>query len=49
MESNTTILYDDYNSVIPRQQSICGTITRQIGSPCRRNGYKIIVIENGEW
>ena len=36
------IIYDDYNSNIPRNQDVIGTITTQFGNPAPRHGCKII-------
>ena len=41
------IVYDDYNSNIPKEQGIIGSITTTIGHSALRNGLKIIeVIDN---
>lgn len=43
------ILIDDYNQRIPREQSIIGTITTNVGNSAPRNGFKIaepIVIDD---
>lgn len=39
-----TIVYDDYNSHIPENQSIIGTITTMFGRDSLRHGFKILVI-----
>lgn len=36
------IIFDDYNSRIPKEQSIIGTLTTNIGNQAKRNGIKII-------
>lgn len=36
------IIYDDYNSNIPKNQDCIGTLTTNIGSSTMRNGIKII-------
>ena len=38
------IAYDDYNSNIPEDPSIIGSITTTIGHSALRNGWKIIEI-----
>ena len=40
------IVYDDYNSNIPRNQDVVGTVTTMFGRDSLRHGYKIIEIEN---
>lgn len=37
-----TIVYDDYNSKLTKDQNTIGTITRNIGNATTRNGSKII-------
>lgn len=37
------LIYDDYNQRISKDQKAIGTITRNIGSPSSRNGYKIAI------
>ena len=37
-----TIVYDDYNSNIRKDQDTIGTITTNIGNDAIRNGYKLI-------
>ena len=37
-----TIIYDDYNSSIRKDQDTIGTITTNIGNDAIRNGYKLI-------
>ncbi len=39
------LLYDDYNSRIPRNQDIIGTITTNEGKNAPRNGHKIIEMD----
>ena len=41
-ESKNYIIYDDYNSNIPKNQDYIGTLTTNIGSSTMRNGIKII-------
>lgn len=38
------IVYDDYNQNIPKNQSVIGTITTNIGSSTPRNGIKLIEV-----
>ena len=38
------IIYDDYNSRIPKDQKNIGTITSTVGHSALRNSYKIIEI-----
>lgn len=38
------IVYDDYNSNIPRNQTTIGTVTTQFGNPAPRHGFKLILI-----
>lgn len=40
-----TIVYDDYNSNIPKCQNVIGTLTTQFGNPAPRHGWKIIKLE----
>ena len=42
VENKETIIYDDYNSNIPKNQDCIGTLTTNIGSSTMRNGIKII-------
>lgn len=42
------IPYDDYNSRIPINKGILGTITSTIGHSALRNGWKIIEILEDE-
>lgn len=42
------IVYDDYNQKIPKDQTIIGTITTQIGNPAPRHGYRIIEVKKME-
>jgi DNA (cytosine-5)-methyltransferase 1 len=37
-----TIVYDDYNSTIRKDQDTIGTLTTNIGNDAPRNGYKLI-------
>jgi DNA (cytosine-5)-methyltransferase 1 len=37
-----TIVYDDYNSTIRKDQDTIGTLTTNIGNDAPRNGYKVI-------
>lgn len=37
-------VWDDYNECFPKDQSVIGTITTNIGSPTPRNGIKIIEV-----
>lgn len=47
MKNKKIIIYDDYNSNIPKNQRVIGTITTTIGHSALRNGLKIIeVIED---
>ena len=41
---NRFIVYDDYNSIIPKNQELIGTITTQFGNPALRHGFKILEI-----
>lgn len=41
-ESKTIIVYDDYNSLIPQDQSVIGTVRQTFGHTALRNGFKII-------
>lgn len=36
------IVYDDYNSLIPQDQSVIGTVRQTFGHTALRNGFKII-------
>lgn len=38
------IAYDDYNSNIPQQSDIIGSITTTIGHSALRNGWKIVEV-----
>jgi hypothetical protein len=38
------IIYDDFNSAIPKEQSYIGSITTQIGNSALRHGYKLIEV-----
>lgn len=42
LESKESIIYDDYNSNIPKNQDCIGTLTTNIGSSTIRTGIKII-------
>lgn len=42
------IVFDDYNQNIPSDQSVCGTITTNIGNSALRHGWKIIVMYEDE-
>lgn len=42
VEDKKTIIYDDYNSNIPKNQNCIGTLTTNIGSSAMRTGLKII-------
>lgn len=42
LENKESIIYDDYNSNIPKNQDCIGTLTTNIGSSTTRNGIKII-------
>lgn len=44
MEEPKVIVYDDYNQNIPKNQSVIGTITTNIGSSTPRNGIKLIEV-----
>lgn len=41
-ESKKIIVYDDYNSLIPQDQSVIGTVRQTFGHTALRNGFKII-------
>lgn len=41
-ESKKITVYDDYNSNIPKDQNIIGTLTTQFGNSAPRHGFKII-------
>lgn len=41
-----TIILDDYNQRIPKNQDIIGAVTPQWGNPALRNGWKIIEIDD---
>jgi DNA (cytosine-5)-methyltransferase 1 len=41
-----TIIYDDYNSTIRKDQDTIGTLTTNIGNDAPRNGYKLIEKQN---
>lgn len=40
--SKKIIVYDDYNSNIPKDQSVIGTVRQTFGVAALRNGFKII-------
>ena len=42
------ILYDDFHSIIPKEQDVIGTIRPTFSRTALRNGYKIIEIEDDE-
>lgn len=44
VEQPKVIVYDDYNQNIPKNQSVIGTITTNIGSSTPRNGIKLIEV-----
>lgn len=44
-----TIIYDDYNSRIPKDQDAIGTLTTNIGSSTPRNGIKLIEVERTDY
>ena len=46
MKNKKIIVYDDYNSNIPKCQDVIGTLTMQFGNPTPRNGWKKIEIED---
>ena len=48
LENKEIIIYDDYNSYIPKNQDCIGTITTNIGSQAMRNGIKIIESQTEE-
>lgn len=39
---NEPIIFDDYNSRIPKEQNVIGTLTTNIGNSAKGNGIKII-------
>ena len=41
-ESKKIIVYDDYNSNIPKDQNVVGTVTTMFGRDSLRHGFKII-------
>ena len=42
--NNRIVVYDDYNSKFPVNQSIIGTITTMFGRDALRNGFKLFVV-----
>lgn len=38
------IIYDDYNSKVPQNQDVIGTVTTQFGNSAIRHGFKLIEI-----
>lgn len=44
--SKKIIVYDDYNSNIPKDQNVVGTVTTMFGRDSLRHGWKIIEIED---
>jgi hypothetical protein len=42
------IVYDDYNSNIPKNQDVVGTVTTMFGRDSLRHGFKIIEIYDDE-
>ena len=44
--NKTIIVYDDYNSNIPKDQNVIGTVTTTFGHTAIRNGWKIIEVED---
>lgn len=42
------ILYDDFNSVVPCEQGVIGTVTIQFGNKALRHGWKIIEVYEQE-
>lgn len=42
------IAYDDYNSYIPSQSDILGSITTTIGHSALRDGWKIIEVHSDD-
>lgn len=47
-EKKKIIVYDDYNSFIPQDQNVIGTVRQTFGHTALRNGFKIIEIEDEE-
>ena len=41
------IVYDDYNSNIPKNQDVVGTVTTMFGRDSLRHGFKIIEVYDG--
>lgn len=35
------VIYDDFNSKIPKNQDVIGTVTTQFGNPAPRHGFKL--------
>jgi DNA (cytosine-5)-methyltransferase 1 len=46
LTTKETIIYDDYNSTIRKDQDTIGTLTTNIGNDAPRNGYKLIEKQN---
>jgi len=46
ISKSNTIIYDDYNSNIPYEQNIIGTLTTNCGSGTFRTGLKLIEVES---
>lgn len=44
MMTKKIIVYDDYNSNIPKNQDVIGTVTTMFGCDSLRHGFKIIEI-----
>lgn len=44
--SKKIIVYDDYNSLIPQDQSVIGAVRKTFGHTALRNGWKIIEVED---
>lgn len=42
------IVYDDYNSNIPKDQDIVGTVITMFGRDSLRHGFKIIEVYDGD-
>lgn len=38
------IIYDDYNSKVPQNQDVIGTVTTQFGNSALRHGWKTIEV-----
>lgn len=48
IESDMVLIWDDYNSRLPINQDVIGTITPNCGTSAIRNGYKIIEITESD-